>query len=235
MRSTRPVFLTALLLALFFVGLPAAHGGIQKRLIVTGAASADGVCGTNNDGAVIALVDASSVVDCDATGGGTTTAWCGCDSAVRGALGSAASALAANGANCSAGSYPLGVSASGAAESCTVANLLAIVEHGVTDVTVADDGAGTKPAGAIPITTDFATCTCNDATGCAMTIAEPTPTAGYGRELTIASVGTGNCEFADSSGVLEIGSAIVLEPTSAIHLAYLGAAWHRVSTADNVP
>jgi len=32
-----------------------------------------------------------------------------------------ATALAANGANCSAGSYPLGVDASGAAESCTVA------------------------------------------------------------------------------------------------------------------
>ena len=30
-------------------------------------------------------------------------------------------ALAANGANCSAGSYPLGVDASGAAEGCTVA------------------------------------------------------------------------------------------------------------------
>ncbi len=34
---------------------------------------------------------------------------------------STATALAANGANCSAGSYPLGVSAAGAAESCTVA------------------------------------------------------------------------------------------------------------------
>jgi hypothetical protein len=33
-----------------------------------------------------------------------------------------ASALAANGSNCSAGSYPLGVSAAGAAESCTAAN-----------------------------------------------------------------------------------------------------------------
>ena len=39
-----------------------------------------------------------------------------------GAKSDTASALAANGANCSAGSYPLGVSATGAAESCTAAN-----------------------------------------------------------------------------------------------------------------
>ncbi len=73
-------------------------------------------------------------------------------------------------------------------------------ERAVTNVTVADDAAGTKPTGAIPITTDFATCTCNDATGCTMSIAEPTPTAGYGRSLTIVSIGTGNCEFGESSG-----------------------------------
>lgn len=110
-----------------------------------------------------------------------------------------------------------------------------VIERKVTNVTVADDAAGTKPAGAIPITTDYATCTCNDATGCTMSIAEPTPTSGYGRSLTIVSTGTGNCEFADSAGVVEIGAAVVLEPTSVLMLAYANAAWHRVSTADNVP
>lgn len=110
-----------------------------------------------------------------------------------------------------------------------------VIERKVTNVTVADDAAGTKPAGAIPITTDFATCTCNDATGCTMSIAEPTPTSGYGRSLTIVSTGTGNCEFADSAGVTEIGAAVVLEPTSVLDLVYVNAAWHRVSTADNVP
>lgn len=108
-------------------------------------------------------------------------------------------------------------------------------ERAVTNVTVADDAAGTKPTGAIPITTDFATCTCNDATGCTMSIAEPTPTAGYGRSLTIVSIGTGNCEFAESSGVTEIGAALVLEPTSTATYVYANAAWHLTATADNVP
>lgn len=108
-------------------------------------------------------------------------------------------------------------------------------EFKVTNVTVADDAAGTKPTGAIPITTDYATCTCNDATGCTMSIAEPTPTSGYGRALTILSIGTGNCEFADSAGVTEIGSALVLEPTSTASYVYANAAWHLVANTDNVP
>lgn len=44
-----------------------------------------------------------------------------CNAAIAASTASTASALAANGANCSAGSYPLGVSDVGAAESCTVA------------------------------------------------------------------------------------------------------------------
>lgn len=110
-----------------------------------------------------------------------------------------------------------------------------VYERKVTNVTAADDGAGTKPAIAIPITTDFATCTCNDATGCTATIAEPTPTSGYGRSLTVVSIGSGNCEFADSAGVLEIGTTVVLEPTSAMTFAYLNSSWYNTSYKDNVP
>ena len=109
------------------------------------------------------------------------------------------------------------------------------VEYKVANVTVADDAAGTKPTGAIPVTSDFVTCTCNDATGCTMSIAEPAPTSGFGRSLRIVSIGTGNCEFADSAGVTEIGSAVVLEPTSQLLLTYLNASWYRATTADNVP
>jgi hypothetical protein len=115
------------------------------------------------------------------------------------------------------------------------ASVSGVIEHKVTNVTVADDAGGTKPTGAIPVTTDYATCTCNDATGCTMSIAEPTVTVGYGRLLVIASVGTGNCEFADSAGVTEIGAALVLEPTSTATYAYLNAAWHLIATTDNVP
>ena len=105
----------------------------------------------------------------------------------------------------------------------------------VTNVTVADDGAGTKPTGAIPITTDVATCTCNDATGCTMSIAEPTVVSGYGGYLFVISIGSGNCEIADSSGVVELGTTLVLEPTSTASFVYGGSAWYNVATKDNVP
>lgn len=113
--------------------------------------------------------------------------------------------------------------------------LAGTVEQVTANVTVADDAAGTKPAAVIPITGPIATCTCNDATGCTASVAEPTPTAGYGRFLTVISIGTGNCEFDDADGVLEVGTSVVLEPTSVIQLVYHNAAWHKVSFTDNVP
>ena len=108
-------------------------------------------------------------------------------------------------------------------------------EYSVATVTVADDAAGTKPAGVITILTDIVLGACNDATGSTLTITEPTVTSGYGRRLTLISTGTGNCELADSAGVLELSGALVLEPNSTLSLVYANAAWHQVATTDNVP
>lgn len=109
----------------------------------------------------------------------------------------------------------------------------AAVEEAVADVTVADDAGGTKPAGVTPITTPVVTCTCNDATGCTMSVAEPTPTAGYARFLTIVSAGTGNCEYADAAGVTELTGAVVLGPTDTLMLVYANAAWHEIAASNN--
>lgn len=129
----------------------------------------------------------------------------------------------------------LGTYTTGALFDAPIVGGSGVIERSVANVTVADDAAGTKPAAVIPITTDFVTCTCNDATGCAASVAEPTPTANYGRSLTILSKGTGNCEFADSAGVLEIGTTVVLEPTSVLTLVYMNSAWNASSYKDNVP
>lgn len=53
-----------------------------------------------------------------------------------------ASALAANGANCSAGSYPLGVDAAGAVESCTAAGTLGGSTGAADDKLLCSDGTG---------------------------------------------------------------------------------------------
>ena len=100
-------------------------------------------------------------------------------------------------------------------------------------VTVADDTAGTKPAGVTPITAPVALCECNDATGCTMSIAEPTVATGYAQTLTIVSMGTGNCEYADAAGVTELSGALVLGPTDTLTLVYANAAWHQIATSNN--
>lgn len=107
-------------------------------------------------------------------------------------------------------------------------------EYKATNVTTADDAAGTKPAIVIPITSDVATCTCNDATGCAASIAEPTPTATYSHMLTIVSIGTGTCEFTTSAGVLEVGDTpIALKPKDVLSLVYVNSAWYSSGTKVN--
>ncbi|MBI1908868.1 MAG: hypothetical protein HYS22_01705 [Deltaproteobacteria bacterium] len=68
-----------------------------------------------------------------------------------------ATALAANGANCSAGSYPLGVDASGAVETCTAAGTVTSVDSGDGLTGGAITGSGTLAVGAgsgISVTSD---------------------------------------------------------------------------------
>jgi len=77
-------------------------------------AFSDVASGTNTAAAMVVGTGASLAT----SGSGTIAA----TSAATATTAGTASALAANGANCSAGQYPLGVDASGAAESCTVDN-----------------------------------------------------------------------------------------------------------------
>mgnify|MGYP001493327774 CR=1 FL=1 len=181
------------------------------------------------------ITDGLTGVDCT-SGGGAIAVLCTCDGGVYRALNGSLSAVAATDF--------LPVSTTGSAALAATVKLAittpllstsGVIERNVANVTGADDAAGTKPAVAIPLTTDFATCTCNDATGCTATIAEPTPTAGYGRSLTVVSIGTGNCEFADVPGAQEVGTTLVVEPTSVITFVYLNSAWHNIAYKDNVP
>ena len=103
----------------------------------------------------------------------------------------------------------------------------------VATVTVADDAAGTTPTGVTPITAPVVLCVCNDAHNCNMSIAEPTPTSGYARFITIISAGTNACVYADAAGVTELSGALTLATTDTLQLVYANAAWHQVSTSNN--
>lgn len=100
-------------------------------------------------------------------------------------------------------------------------------------VTVADDGAGTKPASTLTISSSLMLYACNDATGVTVTVSETG--AQEGSRSTIVGTGTGNCEFADSAGVLELsaGTACTMGSTETLSVVYANSAWHETGRACN--
>lgn len=138
-----------------------------------------------------------------------------------------ATALAVNGANCSAGSYPLGVDASGAVESCTVAP-----GNTVHAYSVADSGDGSKAADTLLPTGTYVACTCLDADGCTITMSETGPPT-TGAPVTIVAVGANACEFADTSGVSELAGAFVAGTGDSLELVYVGSAWVERNRSNN--
>ena len=91
---------------------------LAARLTTEEAKADDDVPESGDFGAAVDLeADGSVSLDSVALGTDTTGGYAG--SSTEGGAATTATALAANGANCSAGQYPLGVDASGAVESCT--------------------------------------------------------------------------------------------------------------------
>ena len=88
----------------------------NPSLLVCGA---DGVSWTSYTGSSGGSIANTSSVLKGNNAGGAVAASAGTDFVAPAGNVATATALAANGANCSAGSYPLGVDASGASESCT--------------------------------------------------------------------------------------------------------------------
>lgn len=100
-----------------------ASGAAESCTVVTAdptlAGDVDGLSSANDLDEVSVEAELEAVLDLQDLQGAVTDAQV--PDGITVTLAATATALAANGANCSAGSYPLGVDASGAAESCTVA------------------------------------------------------------------------------------------------------------------
>lgn len=122
-------------LAVTVAQLPAAGGGdFGVRRVTDGASATD--CTVGGGSTILLCLDTGAAWEAVGTGGGgggaasdvsctdcvtlgTETDGGYAASVSEGGPATTATALAANGANCSAGSFPLGVDASGAVESCT--------------------------------------------------------------------------------------------------------------------
>lgn len=115
-----------------------------------------------------------------------------------------ATALAANGANCPAGQYPLGVDASGAVESCTAVGSASII-HTFQALT---------SSGSISGTHKFVTC---DATGGAVAITLPAASAVAGADFQIKKIdSTANACTVTRAGADTIDGAT----TAVLHSRY---------------
>lgn len=94
----------------------ALSGGLPVWVASTTLANISGTLGVGSGGTGVTAFTANSLLYSNSAGTGLAFA------ATSTLNVGTATALAANGANCSAGSYPLGVDASGAVEDCTVAS-----------------------------------------------------------------------------------------------------------------
>ena len=90
---------------------------LESAIDIAGDVDGTGLASVDLDETAVET-ELESVLDLDALQGAVTDAQV--PDTITISLAATATALAANGANCSAGSYPLGVDASGVAESCTV-------------------------------------------------------------------------------------------------------------------
>lgn len=152
-----------------------------------------------------------------------------------------ATALAANGANCSAGLAPLGVSATGAAESCT--DYITAAENAATATALAANGAncsasnaplGVDASGAVESCTDFEEELTNsagllaalsDETGTGVAVFGTTPTIGTAI-LTAPTITLGNVNGAvPATQVIGAGGTIAADACGGVK---------RVSSASGV-
>lgn len=101
----------------------------------------------------------------------------------------------------------------------------------VQNTVVADDAAGTKPASTFTPASEYATYACNDATGVTVTLSETGAQAGS--KVFIVMTGTGNCEFADTSGVSELAGGFVAGASDTLTLIYANSAWHELMRSNN--
>jgi hypothetical protein len=124
--------------AFFSAGtIEVARGGTGTSSTLTGLVrgSASAMTAAELSGDVVTSGSNATAIQADSVALGTDTTGGYAASSTEGGAATTATALAANGANCSAGSYPLGVDASGAVESCTTA--------AVGDVTAVGPGCAT--------------------------------------------------------------------------------------------
>lgn len=97
--------------------------------------------------------------------------------------------------------------------------------------TIADDAAGTSPAGTLTPTSSVVLATCADSDNCTCVMGESTAVSG--QIVTIVNMGTPTIAFADSAGVSETTGTITLGQYDSLRFVYATDRWVELSTSNN--
>lgn len=102
---------------------------------------------------------------------------------------------------------------------------------GAADTTIADDGAGTSPAGTITPTSSYSLVICEDTNGCTASVS--TTGAVEGQMLVIYGEEANATTFSDAAGLNLGGATRALAQGDTLTLIYAASAWVELSFSDN--
>lgn len=107
------------------------------------------------------------------------------------------------------------------------------IGYAVQSATCADSGDANPGALTLQPTSNVITLTNSDANGCNVTMSETAPLAGMPVSIVVISNAGGTVNFADSAGVLEIGTTFSADLDDVLALIYANSAWYAVAQKAN--
>lgn len=133
--------------------------------------------------------------------------------------------------NTDTGGINLGLGAPEADSIKATLNSTGVLSHVVTTLTIADDGAGTSPAGTITPASNYIEIDCQDANNCTASLSETG--AVEGSRISIEVISTGTVAITDTAGVSEMSGNFTMGQYDVINFHYNGSQWTEESRSNN--
>ena len=101
----------------------------------------------------------------------------------------------------------------------------------VTSLTIADDGAGSSPAGTVTPVTNYNEINCQDANGCTASVSETN--AIEGQDIRIVVISTNTVIISDTAGQTEMVANFTMGQYDNLSFVYEGTTWVETARSNN--